>query len=67
MSLSGRGRSFVERYLEKNRAGTVSRRSRKRESGLQVMGFLLGRSGAVSGSGQVGCLLTTDKLRCFHW
>ena len=39
----------------------------KRESGLQVLGSLLGRGGAVSGAGPVGCLLTTDKLRFFHW
>ena len=53
----------------KRKKGQVRRvgRSRKRKSGLQVPGSLLGQGGAVSGSGRVGCLLTTDKLRCFHW
>ena len=40
------------------------RRPQKRNSGLQVPGSLLGQGGAGSGAGQVGCLLTTDKLRC---
>ena len=34
-------------------------RSRKRDSGLQVMGSLLGRDGAVSGAGRVG-MFTND-------
>ena len=67
MSLSGQDGLFVEIFLEKNRAGSAGRRSRKRESGLQVPGSLLVWGGEVSGAGQVGCLLTTDKLRCFHW
>ena len=56
-------------FLRKNKTRQVWRvgRSRKRESGLQVPGSLLGRGRAVSGAGRVGCLLTTDKLRCFHW
>ena len=66
MYLLGRGGLFVERYLEKNRSGSAGRRSRKGESGLQVPGSLMGRGGAVSGAGRVGCLLTTDKIRCFH-
>ena len=41
LSLSGRGGLFRERYLEENRAGSAGRRSRKRESGLQVPGSLL--------------------------
>ena len=55
--------------LRKKKTGQVRRlgRSRKREFGLQVPGSLLGRGGAVSGDGRVGCLLMTDKLRCFHW
>ena len=59
----------MERFIEEKETGQVRRvgRSRKRESRLQVPGSLLGRGGAVSGAGQVGCLLTTDKLRCFHW
>ena len=53
----------------KNKTGQVRRvgRSRKRESGLQVPGSLMGRGGAVRVAGRVGCLLRTDKLRCFHW
>ena len=68
-TLLGRGGLFVERFLEKEKKGQVRRvgRSRKRESGLQVPGSLLGRDGSVSGAGRVGCLLTTGKLRCFHW
>ena len=56
-------------FYRKNKTGQVWRVgwSRKRESGLQVPGSLLGRGGAVSGAGRVGFLLTTDKLRCFHW
>ena len=59
----------MERFLEEKETGQVQGvgQSRKRESGLQVPGSLLGRGGAVSGAGRVGCLLTTDKLRCFHW
>ena len=68
-SLSGRGGLFVEIFLEEKKTWQVRRvgRSQKRESGLQVQGSLLGRSGAVTGAGRVGCLLTTDKLRCFQW
>ena len=56
-------------FSRENKTGQVwlVGRSRKRESGLQVPGSLLGLGGAVSGAGRVGCLLTTDKLRCFHW
>ena len=51
---------------QEDRAGTAGRRSRKRKYGLQLPGSLLGRGGAGSGAGRVGCLLTTDKLRCLH-
>ena len=67
MSLLGRGGSFVVRYVEKNRADLVGRRSQKRYYGMPVPGSLLRLGRAVSGAGQVGCLLTTDKLKCFHW
>ena len=49
-----------------DRSGTAGRRLQKRKSGMQVPGYLLGRGGAGSGAGPLGCLLTTDKLRCFH-
>ena len=57
------------RDFREKKTGQVRRvgRSRKRESGFLVRGSLLGRGRAVSGAGRVGCLLTTDKLRCFHW
>ena len=51
---------------QEDRADTLGRRSRKRKSGLKVLGSLLSRGGAGSGAGQVGFLLTTDKLRFFH-
>ena len=56
-------------FSRKKKTGQVRQvgRSRKRECGLQVPGFLLGRGEAVSGAGRVGSSLTTDKIRCFHW
>ena len=63
----GSGRLVRGEISREERAGLACRRSRKRESGLQVPGSLLGWGGAVIGAGRVGCLLTTDKLRCFHW
>ena len=56
-------------FSRKKKTGQVWRvgRSRKRESRVQVPGSILGQGGAVSGAGRVGCLLTTDKLRFFHW
>ena len=63
----GLGRLVRIEISWKDRAGTAGRRSWNRESGLQVPGSLLGWEGAGSGAGRVGCLLTTDKIRCFHW
>ena len=56
-------------FSRKKKTGQVRQvgRSRKRESGLQVPGSILGRGEAVTGAGQVGCLLTTDKLGFFRW
>ena len=67
--LSGQGGLFVERFLEEKKIGQVRRvgRLRKRESGLQVPGSLLGQGREVRLAGRVGCLLTTDNLRCFRW
>ena len=67
MYLSGRGCLFVDRFLEKNRTGSVGTKVTEEKVRVASPGSLMGRGGAVSGAGRVRCLLITDKLRCFHW
>ena len=59
----------MEIFLEEkeNRAGSAGRTVAEDIVRVEGTGVILGRGGAVSGAGRVGCLLTTDKLRCFHW